>query len=81
MSVQYTGGCSVHCGILLNTPGVFSTVWDTMSTAGVFSGEYHEYSGGFSTLEVTMSTLGISHDEYEEYHQYTSVNPLVSSVT
>ena len=34
MSVQYTGGCSVNWGISLSTPGVFSTLGDTMSTLG-----------------------------------------------
>ena len=55
MSVQYTWGYSVHWGISLSTPedvqytggfmstpGVFSTVEDTMSTAG----GYHDECGG-----------------------------------
>ena len=46
--VQHTGGCSVHWGISLSTPGVFSTLGDIMSTPGCvqYSGGYHEYSGG-----------------------------------
>ena len=53
--VQYTGGCSIHWGISLSTPGdvqytwgislstpgVFSTVEDTMSTVG----GYHDECG------------------------------------
>ena len=34
MSVQYTGGCSVHWGISLSTPGGVQHTGDIMSTAG-----------------------------------------------
>ena len=59
MSVQYTGGCSVHWGMSLNTLVVFSTVGDIMSTTGVFSAvrDIMSTAGGFGTLGVTMNML------------------------
>ena len=54
MSVEgyhdYTGGCSLHRGDIMNAPGMFSTLGDTKMHAGVIMStpeEYHEYTGKF----------------------------------
>ena len=69
--VQYTGGCSVHWGVIMSTVGdTMSTPGDvqytgvTMSTAG----GYHEYTGGCSVHRDIMSTPG-------GYHEYTGGLP------
>ena len=71
---EYTGGCSVHWGVIMSTVGGYheytggcSVHWGViMSTVG----GYHEYTGGcsvhremFSTLGDTMSTPEVYHDE------------------
>ena len=35
---EYTGGCSVHWGVIMSTPGGYQDA----------SGGYHEYTGGCS---------------------------------
>ena len=65
MSVQYTGGCAVHRGVIM------STVGDTMSTPGDV-----QYTGGLSWVQWgdTMSTLGDV--QYTGgYHEYTGGLP------
>ena len=57
MSVQYTGGCSVHQGITLSNCGSVHR-GDIMNTLGVFSA----LEGTMSTLEGTMSTLEGCHE-------------------
>ena len=51
---EYTGGCSVHRGDIMSTPGAYHDE----------CGGYHEYTGGCSVhWGDTMSTLGVYHDE------------------
>ena len=62
MSVQYTGGCSVHWGISLSAQGVFSTLGDIIEYTGVFStlGNIMNTQGVFSTLRgIMMSVVDI----------------------
>ena len=48
---EYTGGCSVHQGVIMSTPGGYQDA----------CGGYHEYTGGCSVhRRDTMSTPGIS---------------------
>ena len=51
-SMQYTEGCSVHCGDIMSTAEVVQyTEENTMTTLRAYHygcGEYHEYTGGCS---------------------------------
>ena len=47
---EYTGGCSVHRGVIMSTPGGYQDA----------CGGYHEYTGGCSVLMVSPTVLMIT---------------------
>ena len=72
---EYTGGDTMmSVGDIVSTPGVFSTLGDTIITLGgtMMSVEgIIGTAGVFSTLRDTMSTPRGYHDERGGYHEYT----------